>query len=320
MLESLEVASGAQTEAAPLRPRTTWRPEAPAGVDAGTQVEEGDVFDYELDVGPEAECLVGAAVEAAALHAQEELALSVIKQRREQIQQERRQEEGEVTRLEAEVVHLAAYEQAKREEKATLQRAAAARVVEEEQELMRREAAEVEAERERAEERQRLEKAAQEAAAAECVLQLSLNAWQWTLDNLWSQGTALHLLHVVPDIQPCSPASGSVYYPQPETDHERDAELVWRAAQEFLEEAYVAPARERGAEVQIVIIKEHRHKHIGWAVCAKAEELAAEPLVLAVHDQSFWEDLFLGSVSKFALKHCKCPVLLLHPSHSTLAA
>lgn len=41
-----------------------------------------------------------------------------------------------------------------------------------------------------------------------------------------------------------------------------------------------------------------RHKHIGRAVCRKAEELGAEPLVVAAHDKGPLETLFVGSVSK----------------------
>lgn len=41
-----------------------------------------------------------------------------------------------------------------------------------------------------------------------------------------------------------------------------------------------------------------RHKHIGKAVCRKAEELGAAPLVVAAHDKGPLEHLFVGSVSK----------------------
>lgn len=52
--------------------------------------------------------------------------------------------------------------------------------------------------------------------------------------------------------------------------------------------------------------------------CKKAEELGAEPLVVAAHDKNLVEQLLLGSVSKFCVSHCKRPVLLLHPNHSQL--
>ena len=40
--------------------------------------------------------------------------------------------------------------------------------------------------------------------------------------------------------------------------------------------------------------------------------------VLATHGKSAWEEMLLGSVSKFCAAHCKQPVLLLHPEHSDL--
>ena len=48
-------------------------------------------------------------------------------------------------------------------------------------------------------------------------------------------------------------------------------------------------ARQRGVvapeAVQLHLVKEARHKSIGAAVCRKAEELRAEPLVVAAHDK-----------------------------------
>lgn len=61
-----------------------------------------------------------------------------------------------------------------------------------------------------------------------------------------------------------------------------------------------------------------RHKHIGRAVCAKAEELGAEPLVVSAHEKSALERLLMGSVSSYCAAHSKRPVLLLHPNHSQL--
>lgn len=53
-------------------------------------------------------------------------------------------------------------------------------------------------------------------------------------------------------------------------------------------------------------------------MCKKAEELGADPLVVASHDKGPLEELLLGSVSKFCATHSKRPVLLLHPNHSPL--
>lgn len=61
-----------------------------------------------------------------------------------------------------------------------------------------------------------------------------------------------------------------------------------------------------------------RSRHIGKAVCKKAAELGAEPLVVAAHDKGPIEKLLLGSVSEYCVSHSKRPVLLLHPNHSQL--
>lgn len=140
-------------------------------------------------------------------------------------------------------------------------------------------------------------------------------AFQWTLHNLYREGDAVHVLHVVPEAL-SSPASGSIYYPQP-TDPEVDRAL-WRQAEEFIRDEFVEPAERHGVAVNVVLVKESRYKTVGWAVCRKAEELQASPLVLAAHQKSKLEEMLLGSVSKFCVSHCKRPVLLIHPEHSHL--
>lgn len=141
----------------------------------------------------------------------------------------------------------------------------------------------------------------------------SVAAFMWTLVNLYREGDSLHVLHVVPEAL-SSPASGSIYYPQP-IDPETERAL-WRQAQEFIQDEFVEIAKSKGVTVNVVLVKESRHKHIGWAVCKKAEELQASPLVLACHHKSKLEEMLLGSVSKFCAEHCRQPVLLIHPDHS----
>lgn len=141
----------------------------------------------------------------------------------------------------------------------------------------------------------------------------SVAAFVWTLGNLYREGDSLHILHVVPEAL-SSPASGSIYYPQP-IDPETERAL-WRQAQEFIQNEFVEIAKRKGVTVNVVLVKESRHKHIGWAVCKKAEELQASPLVLACHHKSKLEEMLMGSVSKFCAEHCRQPVLLIHPDHS----
>lgn len=143
----------------------------------------------------------------------------------------------------------------------------------------------------------------------------SVCAFQWTLRNLYRAGDSLHLLHVVPDVF-SSPASGAIYYPSmPDPEVER---ALWQQAEDFITETFVGAAAAQGVAVNVILVKESAHKTVGWAVCRKAEELHAAPLVLATHHKSAWEEMLLGSVSKFCAAHCRQPVLLLHPEHSNL--
>jgi structural maintenance of chromosome 2 len=145
----------------------------------------------------------------------------------------------------------------------------------------------------------------------------SIDAFTWVIKNLVKPGDELHLLHVVPDVF-TSPASGSIYYcssPDPETER-----ALWQQAKQFFVDNFLEHAKAEGLEDScwLHLVKESRHKHIGKAVCRKADELGAEPLVLAAHDRSALEKMFLGSVSDYCVTHSKRPVLLLHPHHSAL--
>ncbi|KAI7843254.1 hypothetical protein COHA_003088 [Chlorella ohadii] len=145
----------------------------------------------------------------------------------------------------------------------------------------------------------------------------SIDAFTWVIKNLVKPGDELHLLHVVPDVF-TSPASGSIYYcSSPDPEMER---ALWQQAKSFFVDNFLEHAKAEGLEdcCWLHLVKESRHKHIGKAVCKKADELGAEPLVLAAHDRSALEKMFLGSVSDYCVTHSKRPVLLLHPHHSAL--
>ena len=151
------------------------------------------------------------------------------------------------------------------------------------------------------------------AAAPE---QDSVAAFKWALHNLYRAGDALHILHVLPDTG-SSPASGQLYYGAGDTEEE--ASQVLQQAGAFIQSEFVGLAATKGVEVNVVLVKDSKHKHVGWAVCAKAEELDAAPLVLATHHKSYFAEMLLGSVSKFCAANCKQPVLLVHPDHSQVA-
>lgn len=123
----------------------------------------------------------------------------------------------------------------------------------------------------------------------------SFHAVHYALTNIYRADDQLIFLHVVPEFL-SRPPSGSLYYPQPQ-----DAEkTLWKQAEEFIEENFVNLARQHSAKCDVVLVKESR-QGLGAAVCMKAEELNASPLVLAVHDnRNFLEKMFYSSISK----HC----------------
>jgi radial spoke head protein 3 len=74
----------------------------PSGIDAWTQIEHGDLFDFDLEVEPILEVLVGKTLEIGMLEVLEEEELSEIRHRQEMFEQARNAELAEVQRLEAE--------------------------------------------------------------------------------------------------------------------------------------------------------------------------------------------------------------------------
>ncbi|KAG6946155.1 hypothetical protein JG688_00016187 [Phytophthora aleatoria] len=97
-----EVDADTQTDALlDLHPPITFVP-APSGVDVATQIESGDLFDFDLEVEPILEVLVGKTLELGMLELLEEVELREIRQRQELFEQARNAELAEVQRLEAE--------------------------------------------------------------------------------------------------------------------------------------------------------------------------------------------------------------------------
>ncbi|KAL4160945.1 hypothetical protein PRNP1_001503 [Phytophthora ramorum] len=97
-----EVDVDTQTDALlDLHPPITFVP-TPSGVDVSTQIEGGDLFDFDLEVEPILEVLVGKTLELGLLELLEEIELREIRQRQELFEQARNAELAEVQRLEAE--------------------------------------------------------------------------------------------------------------------------------------------------------------------------------------------------------------------------
>lgn len=51
---------------------------------------------------------------------------------------------------------------------------------------------------------------------------------------------------------------------------------------------------------------------IGAAVCARAEQLPATVVALAKRDRGVIEEMFTGSTAAYVVRHCTCPVAMVH--------
>lgn len=114
-----EVDADTQTDALlDLQPPVTFVPMA-SGVDVATQIENGDLFDFDLEVEPILEVLVGKTLEIGMLEVLEENELREIRQRQEIFEQARNAELAEVQRLEAEAKRKYAERQRRLDEEQT---------------------------------------------------------------------------------------------------------------------------------------------------------------------------------------------------------
>ena len=89
-----------QTDAFLDRPPTPLFVPAKTGRDASTQIEDGELFDFELESKPIIEVLVGKTVEQALLEVLEEEELSALREQQRQFEQKRHAELVETQRLE----------------------------------------------------------------------------------------------------------------------------------------------------------------------------------------------------------------------------
>jgi len=95
-----EAEAQTQTDAFLDRPPTPLFVPAKTGVDVATQIEEGDLFDFDLEVRPILEVLVGKTVEQALLEVMEEEELANLRAQQRQFEENRNAEMVETQRLE----------------------------------------------------------------------------------------------------------------------------------------------------------------------------------------------------------------------------
>jgi radial spoke head protein 3 len=92
-----------QTHPSMDRPASPLFVRAKIGFDAGTQIENGDLFDFDLEVEPILEVLVGKTIHVSMLELMQEEELDAIRQQQEEFETIRNIELAEVQRLEAEI-------------------------------------------------------------------------------------------------------------------------------------------------------------------------------------------------------------------------
>ena len=97
-----EVDEETQTEAFMDRPPSPKFMPTKIGLDKATMIEQGDLFDFDLEVEPILEVLVGKTLEQSMLEVLEEEELRNIRKHQEEFEQIRNAELAEVQRLEAE--------------------------------------------------------------------------------------------------------------------------------------------------------------------------------------------------------------------------
>lgn len=97
-----------QTDLFLQRPPTPPHVPAKIGVDCATEILDGELFDFDTEVEPILESLVGRAVEQGLLEVMHEEELADLRRQQQEFLTVREQERAELRRLEAEEVRLQA--------------------------------------------------------------------------------------------------------------------------------------------------------------------------------------------------------------------
>jgi len=113
-----EVEEETQTEAFMDRPPSPLFIPSKTGHDMATQIESGDLFEFDVEVAPMLEVLVGKALEAGMREVMEEEELAAIRMSQENFEQTRNAELAEVQRLEAEAKRKFGEKQRRKKEQA----------------------------------------------------------------------------------------------------------------------------------------------------------------------------------------------------------
>jgi structural maintenance of chromosome 2 len=140
----------------------------------------------------------------------------------------------------------------------------------------------------------------------------SSQVFEWALKNVYRAGDTVHILHVI------APSRRLVVTPDMGLegiieDDEETRRKVEEHAQEFIKERFETKLTELKIPYQVEIVRGCvDNDSIGALLCRRAEQLNAAVLLMAKHNRGAVKEFFIGSVSNYALHHCKQPVLVLH--------
>lgn len=118
-----------QTDPMMDRPPSPLFIPAKSGRDMETQIEEGDLFDFEFEVDPILEVMVGKTIEQAMLEVMQEEEIEALRQQQLKYEQLRKEEEMEAQRLEAQ--ERRRYEEVERRKKQEIERLKKEKIVRE---------------------------------------------------------------------------------------------------------------------------------------------------------------------------------------------
>ncbi|EFN53769.1 hypothetical protein CHLNCDRAFT_136401 [Chlorella variabilis] len=136
------------------------------------------------------------------------------------------------------------------------------------------------------------------------------SAVKWAMDNLYQEGDEVHLIHVIPRLQLAATYGAPPVDFLPYQDPTAYEQLI-KASEDFIARRALTHIGSITPQPVVHIVKyEIDTDSIGNVICKKAEELEAVVTVLARHSKSRLQEFFLGSVTNYAVHHCKRPVLV----------
>ena len=73
------------------------------------------------------------------------------------------------------------------------------------------------------------------------------------------------------------------------------------------------PNTKAGAAEQVVCCAESSDLDLGEEICTKADEIEARTVVLLHHGKSLMKEMVFGSITSFATRNCRRPLVVYYP-------